>query len=189
MSTQISILNTGSVSPLFVQTSTSPNITGTSAQSLISTGIGSLLLPANTLVVGSTYRFTIEGSLENPHIPPDGFKIEIGFLGSSPAALTGASGLQYIFGSIATGASYKLETTFTVYQTGTAGVAEIASSSLLTIGFSNTAFSLNQLSISAVNTTTFSTLVDNTLDIQASYTAVNANNRINSRTFVFEKVK
>lgn len=186
MSTLISLNNTSPV--VFVQTAASPVINGTSQQSLISTGIGSVLIPEKTLVVGSTYRFSMEGSIENPHTAPDGVKIEIGFLGTSPASLAGTGGLQYIFSSFPN-SSYKLEGTFTVNVVGSAGGAVVATSAVLSILNPNTGISINQIGISTYNTTTFDTTVDNTFEITAGYTAANLNNKINSRSFVLEKIK
>jgi hypothetical protein len=185
MSTQITI-NKNSV--VFVQTTISPNIGGTSQQSLISTGIGSVLIPEKTLVVGSTYRFSMEGSVENPLTNPDGVKIEIGFLGLSPASLAGATGLQFLNGPIGS-FSYQLQGSFTVNSAGSAGGAQVSSSAFLTIVDDNSGFSVNQLGISTVNTTTFDTTVDNTFEITAGFSAANGNNKINSRTFVLEKIK
>ena len=185
MSTLIS-LNKSSV--VFVQTTASPSINSTSQQSLISTGIGSVLIPVKTLVIGTTYRFSMEGAVENPHVPPDGFKIEIGFLGTSPASLAGATGLQYLSGSFAT-ISYQLQGSFTVNAIGGPGLASVSSSAVLTIIDDNAGISANQIGISVTNNATFNTTVDNTFEITAGFTAVSATNRINSRTFVLEKIK
>jgi len=186
MSTLISLNNGSPV--VFVQTVASPSISGTSQQSLISTGIGSVLIPQKTLIVGSTYRFSMEGAVENPHVAPDGFKIEIGFLGTSPASLAGATGLQYLSGPFAT-ISYQLQGSFTVNAVGAAGLAAISSSAVLTIIDDNAGLALNQIGISVANNATFNTTVDNTFEITGGFTAVSATNRINSRTFVLEKIK
>jgi hypothetical protein len=189
MSTLISLNNTSPV--VFVQTAASPVINGTSQQSLISTGIGSVLIPEKTLVVGSTYKFSMEGSVEDPAGAfPNGFKIEIGFLGTSPASLVGATGLQFLNGLFATTFSYQLQGSFTVNAVGGPGGGVVASSAFLTIVGDNSGLPSNpEVGISTKNNTTFDTTVNNTFEITVGFIGANPTSKINSRSFVLEKIK
>ena len=56
MGTSISI-SSGGTNLVYVQTAISGNISGVTPTSLITSGIGSVTIPKNTLEVGSTYRF------------------------------------------------------------------------------------------------------------------------------------
>ena len=165
---------------LYAQTVVSTLITNTTLeQSLIGTGVGSLMIPAKTFKVGDSFTVRLCGPisyLNNSHIE---FKIVSN--GSILLANSGDFELK-----ITTGKFFELNLDFTVTKIGPSGAAEL---------FTNGQFSYNQnsnnaldgVNFSTINNTTFNCNIANTLDITAQWVTASTSNEIQSQNLVLIK--
>lgn len=166
---------------LFAQITDSTIITATTVEtSLISTGVGTLSVPANAFEVGDSFNGFLDG--------------EISCLGSATIqirvkTLLGVilldSGLIDL--SVATLKSWTLSLQFTIRALGTSGVASISSGGVFSY-VRNGADNFDGYVLGTVNNTTFDTTLNNTLIITAQWNTNNASNSIFSRNFVLNKV-
>jgi hypothetical protein len=165
---------------LYAQTVKSAIITNTVVEtSLIGTGVGTLMIPANSFQVGDSFTVRLCGPLSclnNSHID---FHVKSN--GSIVLADCGDFEL-----SITTDKFFELNLDFTVTKIGVAGVAEL---------FTNGQFSYNKNSnsvldgrnFSLINNTTFDTTIDNTLDITVQWVTASTSNKIQSQNLVLIK--
>lgn len=185
MGTQISLPGSSNSTSnvVYVQTSPSPSITGGGPTSLIGTGIGSLVIPANTLVEGSTYRYSMGGVLDNNNVSGEGLKITIGLDNpSTPVSLTGPTTLVYPMPAFKD-VFFKIEGEFTITGTGV-----VLTSVLFTCGDNTVPVSPNVTSAYS-STALINTTVPYTFILQAGFSSLLVTNKIASNTFVLEKIK
>jgi hypothetical protein len=165
---------------LYTQTSSSTPITNTALETdLITTGLGSLTIPANGFKVGDSFSSKLIGHLSCNGSATLRFRIKAGV---NVLADTGP-----ILMSAATNRHWELDVNFTVRTLGTAGVASIASGGIFSYtkdagtNFEGTNFSL-------INNSSFDTTVNNTLKITAQWGAASVADSIYSEIFTLNKI-
>lgn len=165
---------------LFAQTGDSTPITGTTVEStLINGGVGTLSVPANSFLVGDTFRGDFAGVMSAKNGDTLRIKVKAG------SVLLADSGSQIMPST--TNAVWSLSIDFTIRQIGSAGTASIVTlGNFLHIKQSNNTsegFGFNN-----VNNTTFDTTIPNTLDVTIQWSSNNALNSIYSDIFVLNKI-
>ena len=165
---------------LFAQTANSTAITATTSElTLIDGGVGSLSVPANGFSVGDSFRVDIGGVISAQNNNTITIRLKTGsvILGSS-----GALTLPAITGQV-----WYLSVNFTIRAIGAAGVASIVA--LAQFHILKAASGTQQgFAWNTVNSTTFDTTIQNTLDITAQFSSNNANNSIYSDIFTLNKI-
>ncbi len=170
----------GSNYGLYAQLIDSTTIVNTTTESsLIGSGLGGLTVPANAFVRGDSYVGTLGGTLSCRNGVTLRIKVKAGsviLLDSGPQTMPVAS--QDV---------WSLVINFTIRQIGGAGTASIVTLGNFTYvkqaNGSNEGFGFN-----VVNSTTFSTLVSNTLDVTLTWGAAHPDNSIFTDIFVLSKV-
>lgn len=164
---------------LFTQTGTTSNISGTTEQSIIDGGLGTLSVGANQFQVGDTFHAEIKGHLSNNN---DFLQFRIK---SSAVTLADSTSIQY--NTSGDNTLFTLDIYFVVRQVGAAGVA-----SMLTKGFlrtiKNSNFSVNGYSFESENNSTFDTTIANTLDVTIQFDAADPQTYIYTDFFVLNKI-
>jgi hypothetical protein len=164
---------------LYTQTANGPTVTGTSEQTIIGTGLGSLSVPANGFQVGDTFHANIAGVLSAANNETIRIRIKSG---SVVLADSGVIILPTI-----TLKAFEIEMDFVIRAIGTAGVALIGTNGEFTYNRdSNDRFEGKTFIQS--NNTTFNTTISNTLDITAQWGSANAANQITSTIFYLKQV-
>lgn len=168
---------------MFTQTDSSGNVTGTSLQSLLSTGQGSLVVPADQFKGGDSYQLTMYGEITNVN----NAKIEIQLLsGSVLLATTGDISSAALQLNAATGKPWKLTADFVIREVGPAGVAGI-----MTYGsfetMQDSADRHEGIFFYTYNAADFDTTINNTLSIKVRWNSNNAGNYINSQIAILKK--
>ncbi len=165
---------------LFAQTADSIPVTNTTVESsLISTGLGSLTVPANTFQTGDSFKATLTGHLSC--VGSATLEIRIKTLGGILLADTGVMAL-----SAATNKDWNLDVNFTIRTLGAATVASMASGGLFAYT-KNSGLNFEGVNFSIINNTTFDTTILNTLVITAQWNAANVGDSIYSEIFTLNK--
>jgi hypothetical protein len=145
---------------MFSQTATTSTISGTSEQSIIGSGAGSLSIPANGFSVGDTFRFNVYGHLSNGN---NEFNIRIK---EDLVTLAETGNINYSTSGEET--LFQMELVFVIKAIGGAGVAEIdTKGNFYTIKNSN--FTTNGYSFESTNNTDFDTTVGSTLNVTVQF--------------------
>ena len=144
-----------------IATKTNTEIGAVSYVSLITTGVGSLTVPANTFKVGDTYSLKLSG------VKTNGNNNQLTIRLVSGAVLLATTG-AIILPSLSS-APYELEVEFTIRAIGGAGTAYIFTSG--NIDYTDTG-AYKGSNFNSINTTTFDTTISNTLDIEALQSTV-----------------
>ena len=166
---------------LFAQTSDSTPVTATTVESsIIGSGVGALIVPANGFSVGSSFDANLEGILSA--VGTATLEIRVKTLSGALLMDTGV-----ILMATTTNKKWTLSLQFTVRQVGTAGVASISSGGLFSY-IKNASSTFEGFTLSTVNNTTFDTTISNTLVVTAQWNTTNAGNSIFSRNFVLNKI-
>ena len=183
MSTHIDIDKSANFPPanygLFAQTAVGTPIANTIIESsMIGTGVGTLIVPANGFAVGDSFALKMCGNVscannETIHVRIKSNGIVIGDLGVFQM-------------KIATNKFFELVVDFTITKIGGAGVAEL---------FVNGQYSYNQnantqldgSNFALVSNTTFDTTITNTLTVTGQWGLANVANSIQSQNFVLTK--
>jgi hypothetical protein len=164
---------------LFSQTGNSAPITGTTVETtLINGGVGTLTVPANSFVVGDSFRAVFGGVLNAANNQTIRVKVKAG------SVVLLDSGLQAI--SNITNDIFELNIDFTIRQLGVAGVASIVALG----GFHYTKTSngsVQGFAFNTINNTTFDTTVTNTLDVTVQWGSTSGTNSIYSDIFILNK--
>jgi hypothetical protein len=164
---------------LFAQTSASPFITGTNVETtLVSSGVGSLTVPANAFVVGDSFRAVMSGQMNVANNQTIRIRVKAG------SVILADSGAQTI--TNITGDTWTLNIDFTIRQIGAAGVASVTSVG----GFHYTKTvngTVEGFPFNTTNSTTFDTTISNTLNITVQWGSNNAGNTIHSDIFVLNR--
>ena len=152
---------------LFSQTADGATITNTTTEtSLLGSGVGSLLVTANTFAVGSSYVLKVCGN--------------IGCLNNSDIVLNVKSGST---GTIQlpqiNAQTFELELNFTIRQIGVSGVADIVTNGELSY-IQHSSTDLQGHNFLSQNNTTFDTTANNTLDVTWAWASASASNTVNS---------
>ena len=178
--TQLSIIVPPTVNVgLYSQTVSSTPITNTILESdLISTGVGSLSIPANSFKVGDSFNSKLIGHLYCNSLATIRFRIKAG---TTILADTGV-----ITMSTSTNKHWEMDISFTVRTLGAAGVASIASGGVFSY-IKNAGTNFEGIDFSIINNTTFDTTTNNTLRITAEWGAASTANSIYSEIFILNK--
>jgi hypothetical protein len=165
---------------IFSQTEDGPVVSDTTDElTIIGNGEGSLSVPANGFSKGNTFRVYIEGDLSS--LNNTDLTINIRENGNI-LATTGAMSLVSTSGNY-----YYLDVNFVIRQVGEAGTAELMTSGIFqytksandtpeVIGFNN------------LNSTTFDTTTDSTLNITAQWGAADPSNSIDAHILILQRV-
>jgi len=164
---------------LFAQTANSTPITNTIVEtSLVNGGVGTLSVPANGFQVGDSFRVIIGGVLNTANNQTIRIRVKDG---TSLLADSGAKTISNITNNV-----FSLNIDFTVRQIGPAGVASIVC--LATFHYTKTVNGVTEgFAFNTVNSTTFNTTINNTLDITVQWGAANPTNNIYSDIFILNK--
>jgi hypothetical protein len=164
---------------LYAQTVSSIPITNTILESdIISTGVGSLSIPANGFKIGDSFNSKLIGHLSCNSSATIRFRIKAG---TTILADTGVIALD-----TATNKHWEMDISFTVRTLGAAGVASIASGGIFSY-IKNAGTNFEGIDFSIINNTTFDTTTNNTLKITAEWGAASAANSIYSEIFTLTK--
>jgi hypothetical protein len=164
---------------LFAQTANSIPITNTTVESsLINGGVGSLSVPANAFKIGDSFRAIFGGILNAANNQTIRVKVKSG---SVILLDSGAQPITNITNDV-----FSLNIDFTIRQLGTAGVASIVA--LGAFHYTKTSNATVQgFAFNTVNSTTFNTTINNTLDVTVQWGSANAGNSIYSDIFILNK--
>ena len=146
---------------------------------LIGTGVGSLVIPANTLKIGDSFTAKMCGNLTNTNNQILHFRIK-----SNGVVIIDA--LEYTL-STATNKIFDLILDFTITKIGGAGVAELFANGSFTYN-KDASNAIDGINFGLVSNTVFNTTVANTLSITAEWITNNAANTIRSQNFTLTKI-
>jgi hypothetical protein len=172
--------STGLSPGLFSQTSDSVAVTNTTVESsLISTGVGTLSVPANGFQVGAAYIAYLSGVMSSQnnatmeiHLRSNGFVLA----DTNPMIL-----------SATTGKFWELHVNFVIRAIGGGGVAAIVTSGRFSYN-KDSGNTPESLGFSDVNNTTFDTTINNTLAVTATWGNASPLNSIQTRIFNLYRV-
>jgi hypothetical protein len=170
----------GSISyGLFAQTANSTIITNTTTESsLINGGVGTLTVPANGFSVGDSFRAVFGGILTATNNQTIRVRVKAG---SVILLDSGAQPITNITNNV-----FTLNIDFTIRQLGAAGVA-----SIVTLGGFHYTKTVNGVvegfAFNTVNSTTFNTTINNTLDVTVQWGSASTGNSIYSDIFILNK--
>lgn len=168
-----------SVYGLFSQTGNSSVISGTTSElSLIGSGVGTLVVPANGFSVGDSFSVKMFGDMGSSNTSTLRIQVKSG---SVVLGDTGLISMPNISNS-----HFMLDIGFTIRATGTTGNAIISTSGFFTF-LQNASNNYDAKGFSTINNTTFNTTISNTLNITAQFSSTNAANFIYSEFFVLNK--
>jgi len=164
---------------LFAQTGNSTIVTGITESTLINGGVGTLSIPANGFQVGDSFRAVFGGVMNAVNNQTIRIRVKAG------AITLLDSGVQNL-GSSVINDIWSLNIDFTIRQIGLPGVASIVSLGNFHYTKTNNA-SVQGFGFNTVNNTTFSTTINNTLDVTVQWGSANAGNNIYSDIFILNK--
>tara|TARA_R110001606_G_scaffold742_3_gene2933 strand:- start:7114 stop:7764 length:651 start_codon:yes stop_codon:yes gene_type:complete len=157
---------------LFSQTADGATITNTTTEtSLLGSGVGSLLVTANTFAVGSSYVLKVCGNIGCLNNSDIVLNVKSG---SVVLATTGTIQLPQINAQ-----TFELELNFTIRQIGVSGVADIVTNGELSY-IQHSSTDLQGHNFLSQNNTTFDTTANNTLDVTWAWASASASNTVNS---------
>ena len=164
---------------LFNQTgSSTPVVNTTSELSLVGGGVGTLTVPSNGFTKGDAYHAIVTGILSAQNNNNLRIRIKTG------AVVLADTGNITMSGATSNG--YKLEIYFSIHQTGAAGVADIVTAgTFMYTKEASTAF--EGINFNTLNSTTFDTTINNTLEVTAQWDTANVGNSIYSEIFTLNK--
>ena len=172
--------STGLSPGLFSQTSDSIPVVNTTVETtLISTGVGTLSVPANQFQVGASYIAYLSGVISSQnnatmeiHLRSNGFVLA----NTNPMIL-----------SATIGKFWELHVNFTIRAVGGGGVAAIVTSGRFSYN-KQSGNTPESLGFSSINNTTFDTTINNTLVITATWGEASPLNSIQTRLFNLYRV-
>jgi len=166
---------------LYSQTTNSTIVTNTTTETTImGSGVGSLIVPANGFAVGDSFRAVLVGVMNADNNQTIRIKLKTG------SVILLDSGVQDL-GSAVIDDVWSLNVDFTVRQIGAAGVASIVSLGSFHYTKTNNA-SVQGFGFNVVNSTTFNTTISNTLNVTVQWGNASTGNNIYSDTFVLNKI-
>lgn len=159
---------------LYAQTAPATVVTGTTPQTLINGGVGTMTVPANGFQVGDSFVAYFAGKVSNVN----NAILEIHVLsGANPLADTG---LMTMFAT--TNKDWEMFVNFTVRAIGPDGVASIATSGRFSYN-KNSGTQPESTGFFNLNNTTFDTTVSNTLNVTGQWDTGNPINQIQTEMF------
>ena len=163
---------------LFSQTGNTGIISGTTEQSIIGTGVGTLTVGANQFQIGDSFTATFRGVLSNANNFLQ-FRVK-----SGSVILADSTSIQY--NTQGDEVLYALDLYFTIIRTGGAGTASITTRGFLR-SVKNSNYSVNGYSFNSVNNTTFDTTISNTLDVTMEFDTSDPSTYIETDFLVLNK--
>lgn len=165
---------------LYAQTALGSNITSSSGEaSLIGSGVGSLIVPANAFKVGDSFTAKMCGQLSCGNNQILHIRVR-----SNGVIIIDA--LQHTL-STTTSKYFDLVLDFTVTKLGVAGVGELFANGVFTYN-KNSGNAIEGVNFGLIDSTLFSTTASNTLNITAQWVTSNEANTIRSQNFTLTKV-
>lgn len=164
---------------LFTQTSDQTITATTTETTLLSTGLGSLTVPANGFQVGDTFQLRICGIVSAHN--NDNFKFNL----KSGSVILATSGL--ITMPTVTNKVFEIIADFCIRAIGTTGVAEIVTNGSFTYN-KDSSNAFEGQNFITTNNTTFNTTIGNTLNVTAQFSSTNAGNLLTSKIVYLTKV-
>jgi hypothetical protein len=165
---------------LFAQTANSDPIVNTTVEStLINGGVGTLSVPANSFIVGDSFRMVMAGVMNAANNQPIRFRIKAG------SVILLDSGVQTLTSNIINDV-WNLNIDFTIRQIGAAGTASVSSLGKFNYTKVNNG-TIQGFAFNTVNDTTFDTTINNTLNITVEWGNASLANNIYSDIFVLNK--
>jgi hypothetical protein len=165
---------------LYAQTALSTPIVYASGEaSLIGTGVGTLIVPANAFKVGDSFVAKMCGQLTNANNEQIHFRVR-----SNGVVIIDA--LVYTLAT-ATAKYFDLILDFTVSKIGGAGVAELMANGVFTYN-KNASNAIEGINFGKISNTVFNTTISNELSITAQWITSSATNTIRSQNFTLTKV-
>lgn len=165
---------------LFAQTALGTPVISTSGEAtLIGSGVGSLIVPANAFKVGDSFTAKMCGQLSCGNNQILHIRVR-----SNGVIIIDA--FEYTLGT-STNKFFDLVLDFTVTKLGAAGVGELFANGVFTYN-RNASTAVEGINFGLVDSTLFSTTVSNTLNITAQWVTSNEANTIRSQNFTLTKV-
>jgi hypothetical protein len=166
---------------LFAQTADGGPVTATTVETtIIGAGVGTLTVPANGFQIGDSFQATLDGVISC--ISSSEIRVRIKTLSGTLLADTGIIDL-----AAATDKSWILTLYFTIRALGGPGTASISSGGLFSY-IRNGGTQFEGYVLSTLNTTTFDTTINNTLNITVEWNTSNVGNSILSRNFTLTRI-
>ena len=176
-----SVIKGGMAPGLFAQTDDGTSIENTTTEtSLLGSGVGSLLIPADSWIKGQSYHFQVTGTI-NANVNDS---VHIRLKSGATTLLSGGASILF---AITGGLYFEYNIYFTCREIGGPGVGILEGTGTFQMKV-NTSTQYRCNPIDASNTTTFTTTGNNTLDITAEWNVADANNRIKSRTAILKRI-
>jgi hypothetical protein len=165
---------------LYAQTALGNNIISSSGEaSLIGTGVGSLMVPANAFKVGDSFTAKMCGQLSCGNNQILHIRVR-----SNGVIIIDA--LQHTLATT-TSKFFDLILDFTITKIGAAGIGELFANGVFTYN-KNASNAIEGVNFGLIDSTLFSTTVSNTLNITAEWITSNVANTIRSQNFTLTKV-
>jgi hypothetical protein len=166
---------------LFALTADGGPVTATTVETtIIGSGVGTLTVPANGFQIGDSFQATLDGVISC--ISSSEIRVRIKTLSGTLLADTGIIDL-----AAATDKSWILTLYFTIRTLGGPGTASISSGGLFSY-IRNGGTQFEGYVLSTLNTTTFDTTINNTLNITVEWNTSNVGNSILSRNFTLTRI-
>ena len=164
---------------LFNQTGSSTPVTNTTSElTLLDGGVGTLEVPANGFKKGDAYKLIMTGHISSKN--NDTLEIRIK-AGSTLLADTGVITMPQT-----TNKDFNLDINFSIFNTGSAGNASIASGGKF-IYSKDASNAFEGINFSIINSSSFDTTISNTLAITAQWSAADPLNKIFSEIVTLNK--
>lgn len=163
----------------FSQTGSTANLSGTSEQSIIGPGTGTLSVAANQFRVGDTFSVYVSGHLSNNN---DSLQFRV----KSDSVILADSGMVN-YNTSGDEVNFSMEITFQILAIGGPGSASIQTRAFWkTVKNSN--FTVNGYSFESTNNTTFDTTDGNNLDITIEFDNTNPSTYLYTEMLVLDKL-
>ena len=164
---------------LFNQTGSSTPVTNTTSElTLLDGGVGTLEVPTNGFKKGDAYKLIMTGHISSKN--NDTLEIRIK-AGSTLLADTGVITMPQT-----TNKDFNLDINFSIFNTGSAGNASIASGGKF-IYSKDASNAFEGINFSIINSSSFDTTISNTLAITAQWSAADPLNKIFSEIVTLNK--
>jgi hypothetical protein len=164
---------------LFSQTIASLDVANTSDEtSIVGSGVGSLIVPANNYSIGSSYIAKLGGIISN--LKNNSITLRL----KSNGVILFDTGLLQLQES--TNQFWQLEINFVIRNVGGIGVASIVSYGTFT--HIRNYFGQQSFAFNTINNASFDTTILNTLDITAEWENESPSNSINTQYFMLNKM-
>jgi len=165
---------------LYAQTALgTPVISASGEASLIGTGVGTLVVPANAFKVGDSFTAKMCGQLSCANNQVLHLRVR-----SNGVVIIDA--LEYTLAT-STNKIFDLILDFTITKIGGAGVAELFANGSFTYN-KNASTAIEGVNFGLIDSTLFNTTVNNTLSITGQWITSNVANTIRSQNFTLTKV-